>query len=61
MQFFTAVVMQLEERSGRAGRLVEERSRALLKRAFSRVFSHLQNENPHFDFNAAIAPVPQAI
>src|SRR3954468_2424011 len=61
LQFFTAVVTQLEARSVRADRLVEERSRALLGRAFSRVFSHLWNMDPHFDFNAAIAPVPQAV
>ena len=30
-------------------------------RAFSRVFSHLRNMDPHFDFDAAIAPVPQAV
>ena len=41
--------------------MVEERSRALLGRAFSRVFSHLQNMDPHFDFDTAIAPVPLAI
>ena len=41
--------------------MVEERSRALLGCAFSRVFSHLQNMGPHFDFDAAIAPVPLAI
>ena len=41
--------------------LVEEGSRDLLKRAFSRVFSHLQDRDPHFDFDAAIAPVPIAV
>ena len=41
--------------------MVEERSRALLRRAFSRVFSHLRSMDPHFDFDAAIAPVPQAV
>ena len=61
LQFFTDVVTQLETRSGRADRLVEERSRALLGRAFSRVFSYLQDRDPHFDFDAAIAPVPVAI
>ena len=50
--------MQLEARSVRTDRLMEERSRALLGRAFSRVFSHLRNMDPHFDFDAAIAPVP---
>ena len=61
LQFFIDVVTQLETWSGRADRLVEERSRALLGRAFSRVFSHLQNMDPHFDFNTAIAPVPGAM
>ena len=41
--------------------MVEERSRGLLGRAFSRVFSHLRNMDPHFNFDAAIAPVPQAV
>ena len=40
---------------------MEERSRGLLGRAFSRVFSHLGNTFPDFDFNAAIAPIPQAV
>ena len=61
LQFFTDIVTRLEARSVHANRLVEERSRALLGRAFSRVFSHLRNMDPHFDFDAAIAPVPQAV
>ena len=61
LQFFTDIMTQLEARSVRANRLVEERSCALLGRAFSRVFSHLQNMDPHFDFDATIAPVPQAV
>src|SRR3954469_6213146 len=61
LQFFTTVVTQLEARSAKADRLVEERSRALLGRAFSRAFSHLRNMDPHFDFDVAIAPVPQAV
>ena len=40
---------------------MEERSRGLLARAFSRVFSHLQNLDPFFDFDAAIALVPEAV
>ena len=55
------MVTQLEARSVTADRLVEERSRALLGRAFSRVFNHLRNMDPHFDFDAAIAQVPQAV
>ena len=61
LRFFTDVVTHLETRSGRADRLVEERSHALLGRAFSRVFSYLQDRDPHFDFAAAIAPVPISI
>ena len=52
---------RLENRSERAHQLVDERSRNLLGHAFSRVFSHLQNINPNFDFDAIIAPVPEAI
>ncbi len=33
----------------------------LIPRAFSRVFNHLQDNDPHFDFDAAIALVPIAI
>ena len=40
---------------------MEERVRGLLQRAFSRVFSHLLNADPNFDFDAAIAPVPMAV
>ena len=40
---------------------MEERSRGLLEHAFSRVFSHLLNANPNFDFDAAIAPVPTVV
>ena len=61
LQFFTDVVTHLENRSERARQLVEERSRGLLGRAFSCVFSHLQDRDPHFDFDAIIAPVPVAI
>ena len=55
------MVTHLENRSDRARQLVKERSRGLLARAFSRVFSHLQNIDPLFDFDAAIAPVPEAV
>ena len=59
--FFADVVTRLENRPERARELVEERSRGLLGRAFSCVFSHLQNTYPDFDFAAAIAPIPKAI
>ena len=61
LRFFTEVMPCLENQAARARELVEERSRGLLGRVFSRVFSHLQNLGPHFDFDAAIAPVPGAI
>nr|XP_020159047.1 stress response protein NST1-like [Aegilops tauschii subsp. strangulata] len=60
LRFFADVVTRLENRSKRARELVEERSRGLLGRAFSRILSHLQNTYPNFDFDAAIAPVPEA-
>ena len=61
LRFFTDVVTHLENRSERSRRLVEERSRGLLAWAFSRVFSYLQNIDPLFDFDATIAPVPEAV
>ena len=59
--FFTYVVTRLESRAERPRELVDERSRGLLGRAFSRVFSHLLDTNPDFNFNTAIAPVPEAM
>lgn len=61
LQFFTNVVTHLENRSERARHLTKVRSCSLLGRASSHVFSHLQDRDPHFDFDAAIAPVPVAI
>jgi hypothetical protein len=58
-RFFTLIVTHPEDRAARARELIAERSRGLLGRAFSRVFSHLKNLDPHFDFDAAIAPVPR--
>ena len=49
------MVTRLEVRSARARQLVEERGRGLLQRAFSRVFGHLLNADPNFDFDASIA------
>ena len=61
LTFFTEAVTRLEARSARARQLVEERGRGLLERAFSRVFSHILNADPNFDFDAAITPVPTAV
>ena len=61
LRFFTEVVTRLENRAERARELVDEKSRGLLGRAFSRVFSHLLNTNPDFDFDAAITPVHEVI
>ena len=57
LRFFTEIVTRLEDQAARARGLVEERSRGLLGRAFPHVFSHLQDRDPHFDFDAVIAPV----
>ena len=59
--FFTEIVTRLEDQVVRARELVEERSCGLPERAFSRIFSHLLNLDPHFDFDSAIAPVPRVI
>ena len=40
---------------------MEERGRGLLQCTVSRVFSHLLNADPNFDFDVAIAPVPMAV
>ncbi|XP_020188441.1 protein FAR1-RELATED SEQUENCE 5-like [Aegilops tauschii subsp. strangulata] len=61
LRFFADVVTRLEARSDRARQLLEERSRGLLGHAFSRVFSHLRNTFPDFDFDADIDPIPRAI
>ena len=61
LRFFTDMVTLLEDRSQITRGLVEERSRALLRRAFSRFFSHLQNRDLQFDFDVASAPVRKAI
>ena len=53
--FFDNVMTRLENRAERAHELVDEKSRGLLGRSFSRVFSHLLNTYPDFDFAAAIA------
>nr|XP_020201267.1 plectin-like [Aegilops tauschii subsp. strangulata] len=58
LHFFTEVVTRLEDQAVRARELVEEWSRGLLGHAFSRVYSHLPSLDPHFDFDAAIAPCP---
>ena len=44
----------------KARKLVEERTRGLLGRAFSRVFSNLLSRNSHFDFDVVLAFVPMA-
>jgi hypothetical protein len=59
LRFFTQVMTCIEDQAMRTRQLVKERSRGLLGRAFSRVFSNLFSSNPHFDFNTLIAPVPE--
>ena len=52
---------RVENRAERARELVDEKSRGLLGRTLSRVFSHLLNTNPDFNFDAAIALLPEVI
>ena len=59
LRFFIDVVTRLEYRVMRARELVDEKRHGLLGRAFSRVFSLLQNADPNFDFNTAIAQCPE--
>ena len=61
LRFFTDVVTRLEDRAEGTHELMDKKSRGLLGRAFSCVFSHLYNNDPHFNFDAGIAPVPRAI
>ena len=60
-RFFTNVMTRPEDRAETARELVDEKGRGLLGHAFSRVFSHLQNADSNFDFDAAITPMPGAI
>ena len=61
VSFFTDIVTRLEAQAARTCELVAERSQGLLGHAFSRVFSHLLNRDPHFDFDVVLALVPLAI
>ena len=56
LRFFMDVVTGLENRAERARELVDEKSRGLLGCAFFRIFRHLLNTNPDFDFAAALCP-----
>ena len=61
LNFFTNIVTCLEARAARSRELVAERSRGLLGHVFLRVFSHLLNCEPHFDFNVVLVPVPPVV
>ena len=61
LSFFTDIVTRLEARAARSRELVAERSRGLLGRVFSRVFSHLLNHDPHFDFDDVLVPMPPVV
>ena len=60
LNFFTDIVTRLEAQAAKARQLVEERSRGLLGRALSHIFSNLLNLDSHFDFSTVLAPVPAA-
>ena len=59
LSFFINIVTRLEDRAVRGRKFVAERSQSFLGRAFSCVFSHLLNRDPHFDFNVVLASCPQ--
>ena len=61
LHFFTQVMTCLESKATRARQLVEEKSRDLLGRAFSCIFSYILNRDPDFHFNTAIAPLPGVV
>ena len=61
LNFFTNIVTCLEARAARSRELVAERSHGLLGHAFSRVFTHLLNRDPHFNFDAVLAPMPLVV
>ena len=61
LNFLANIVTILEARVARSRKLVVERSRGLLGRMFSRVFSYLLNRDPHFDFDVALVPMPPVI
>ena len=50
LRFFIDVVARLESCAERARELVDEKSRGLLGRAFSHIFSHLLKTNPDLKF-----------
>ena len=61
VSFFTDIVTRLEARAVKSCELVEERSHGLLGRAFLRVFGHLLNRDPQFDFDVVLVPVPPVV
>lgn len=61
LAFFTRIVERLKGGAEKVRQLVEEKSRDLLARASSCVFSHLLRFDPDFDFEAMTAPVPEVI
>ncbi|KAE8792090.1 hypothetical protein D1007_33414 [Hordeum vulgare] len=61
LDFFTKVMERFEAGAQQVGVLIEEESRDLVSQALTRLFSNLLRSNPHFDFEAAMAPVPKAI
>ena len=60
LRFFTDVLTRLEDQAAKARQLIEERSRGLLGRALSRIFSNLLNLDSHFNFSIVLAPMPAA-
>ena len=61
LDFFSKLVERLEVGAKKVGGIIEEESRDLLTQAATRIFSHLLNADPNFDFGKVIAPVPEEV
>ncbi|KAE8817848.1 hypothetical protein D1007_04468 [Hordeum vulgare] len=61
LDFFTKVPEWVEAGAEQVGVLIEDEIRNLMSKAPMHVFSNLLHVDPHFDFEAAMAPVPRAI
>ncbi|KAE8777577.1 hypothetical protein D1007_49648 [Hordeum vulgare] len=60
LDFFTKVVERLEAGAREVGALIEDENNDLLSQSLPRVFSNLFHTDPHFNFEAAMAPIPEA-
>ncbi|KAE8767142.1 hypothetical protein D1007_61537 [Hordeum vulgare] len=60
LDFFTKVAGRLEAGAREVGALIVEETRDLVSQALTSVLSNFFHNNPHFNFKAMMAPVPEA-